>query len=98
MSEQPATYNTGAEFKREDRYFVFKRSDVPQSSIETLESMRATQDVLRQIRGKPPLVCVVVEKDWPEYETVWAMIKARVTKKVTKFTGRRSIWNWRRGK
>ena len=29
--------------------------------------------------GKPPLDCVVVEADWPEYEPTWKAIEARVT-------------------
>lgn len=68
-----------SEFNREDRYFIFKRSDVPQSSIPVLESLRETADHLRSMKGKPPLVCVVVESDWPEYEPVWQMIEDRVT-------------------
>ena len=36
---------------------------------------------LRKALGKPPLECVVVESDWPEYELVWKMIEARMTGK-----------------
>jgi hypothetical protein len=67
-----------SDFNREDRYFVFKRSDVPASAIPVLESLRETADHLRGMKGKPPLVCVVVESDWPEYEKTWQMIEDRV--------------------
>lgn len=70
-----------SDFNREDRYFVFKRSDVPASAIPTLESLRDSADVLRSLKGKLPLVCVVVESDWPEYEKTWQMIEDRVTGK-----------------
>jgi O6-methylguanine-DNA--protein-cysteine methyltransferase len=70
-----------SDFNREDRYFVFKRSDVPASAIPVLESLRETADYMRGMKGKPPLVCVVVESDWPEYEKVWQMIEDRVTGK-----------------
>jgi hypothetical protein len=65
-------------FKREDRYFVFKRSDLLPHQAKGLDDLRATANKIRGIRGKPPLECVVVESDWPEYETVWDMIQGRV--------------------
>jgi hypothetical protein len=67
-----------SDFKREDRYFVFKRSDVPEDAIATLETLRQIADHLREIKGKAPLECVVIESDWPEYESVWQMIEDRV--------------------
>lgn len=33
----------------------------------------------RRLKGKKPLECVVVEKDWPEYEPTWKAIEARVS-------------------
>ena len=33
----------------------------------------------RALAGKPALHCVVVEKDWPEYEPTWVDIEARVS-------------------
>lgn len=65
-------------FNREDRYFVFKRSDLLPHQAKGLDGLRATANELRGIRGKPPLECAVVESDWPEYETVWDMIQGRV--------------------
>ena len=70
-----------SDFNREDRYFVFKRSDVPPSALDMMEDMRRTADLLRATKGKPPLVCAVVERDWPEDEKVWQMVEDRVTGK-----------------
>lgn len=70
-----------SDFKREDRYFVFKRSDVPPHAIAMLESLREIADKLRETKGKGPLECVVIESDWPEYEQVWEMIEDRMTGK-----------------
>jgi hypothetical protein len=70
-----------SDFNREDRYFVFKRSDVPPSALAMMEHMRRTADLIRATKGKPSLVCVVVESDWPEYEATWKMIEDRVTGK-----------------
>ncbi|HWG89147.1 MAG TPA: hypothetical protein VN679_15285 [Candidatus Acidoferrales bacterium] len=65
-------------FERENRYFVFKRSDHTPEAIATLEYLAKTRDHIRDMMGKQPLECVVVESDWPEYETVWDMIQGRV--------------------
>ncbi len=53
-----------SKFQREDRYIVIKRSDI------TAEQLAAMPDM-------PTRDCVVVERDWPEYEPVWAMLEAR---------------------
>ena len=71
------------EFKREERYIVFKLSDVKKdffpSEISQLLELYETQQSMRKQNGKPPLDCVVVESDWPEYEPTWRAIEARVT-------------------
>ena len=71
------------EFKREERYIVFKMSDVVEHLITTerlhLERLYEIQRVGRREAGKGELECVVVEKDWPEYEPTWQAIEARVT-------------------
>lgn len=68
-------------FKREERYIVFKVSDLGNSlkgdEIRQLAREYAEQ---RRLKGKPPLECVVVEADWPEYDLVWDMIESRMTK------------------
>jgi len=70
-----------SKFKREDRYLVIKRSDIPHLPAEEQRSLAYIAGLIeenRLIRGKLPVECVVVEKDWPEYEVVFKMIEARV--------------------
>lgn len=71
------------EFMREDRYFVFKISDVVEHLTTTealhLARLYEIQRVGRREAGKAELECVVVESDWPEYESTWRAIEARVT-------------------
>lgn len=59
------------QFQREDRYIVIKRKHL--TATQEM-SIRAYMERLN-IRT---VECVVVESDWPEYETVWSMIEARV--------------------
>lgn len=68
------------EFKREDRYIVFKLSDLG-NSLKGDEIRRLAREYAEQrsLKGKPPLECIVVESDWPEYEPTWKAIEARVT-------------------
>ena len=68
------------EFSREDRYIVFKTSDLG-NSLKGDEIRRLAREYAeqRRLKGKEPLECVVVEKDWPEYEPTWEAIEARVT-------------------
>ena len=72
----------GTKFEREERYLVFKLADVEKdffpSEISQLLRLYETQQNRRKQRGKPPLECVVVESDWPEYEPTWKAIEARV--------------------
>lgn len=76
--------------KRENRYLVVKRSDLqaaffmlrPELSA-MFETILKTIELARKARGKPPLCCVVVESDWPEYEPTWAAIEARVDAEKT---------------
>jgi len=70
------------EFKREDRYLVFKRSEIEKylNDDDKMRLRRIARDVEteRAREGKPQLLCVVVESDWPEYEPVWEKIAARI--------------------
>ena len=72
-------------FEREPRYLVIKVNDalahLSSSEIYALGEMGEKITNGRSSAGKPPLVTVVVEQDWPELEPVWEMIKARVTGK-----------------
>lgn len=71
------------EFIREERYFVFKISDVVEHLTTTealhLARLYEIQRVGRKEAGKAELECVVVESDWPEYEPTWRAIEARTT-------------------
>ena len=71
---------TKTEFQREERYVVFKVSDLG-NSLKGDEIRRLAREYAeqRRLKGKKPLECVVVEKDWPEYEPTWRAIEARVT-------------------
>lgn len=67
---------------REQRYFVLKLKDMRDALSD--EQRNTLYDLWRRVEGyrvarsKPPLECVVVEKDWPEYEPTWAAIAARM--------------------
>lgn len=71
------------EFTHEARYVVLKNADIMQClTINELIELRRIQAKVEEHRaeiGKPPLDCVVVESDWPEYEPTWRAIEARVT-------------------
>jgi len=69
--------------RRENRYYVLKRKDIEQylSSHDQLILNRIARDIqiARTCDGRnPDMDCVVVEKDWPEYEPTWEMIERRV--------------------
>ncbi|MBL0876092.1 hypothetical protein HLB02_22190 [Serratia nevei] len=68
--------------ERENRYLVIKFKDAIEALTveqrEALKSIAISVTAHRQNNGKHPLDAVVVEADWPEYEQVWDMIKARV--------------------
>ena len=69
-------------FIRQFRYTVLKDRDVNlalmKSDRDTLESLCAKVDQYRASVGRTPLICVVVEADWPEYEPTWKAIEERV--------------------
>jgi hypothetical protein len=68
-------------FQREDRYIIIKRSDLinlPGWASNQLDDALEAVRYAREGLGKQPLQAVVVEADWPEYETVWKMLEARV--------------------
>lgn len=67
----------------EDRYLVLKRKDIL-NSLTDLERhlLHRIAFKVHEYRtgtvGKKPLHCVVVERDWPEYESTWAAILRRM--------------------
>lgn len=72
------------DFKREIRYVVFKAKDLDcldALSQFTFSELCKRVNEVRTQRGKDGLECIVIESDWPEYETVWQMIEARMTSK-----------------
>ena len=71
------------EFTREDRYIVFKLSDVERYLTDAdrahLAMMKNEIDAGRDCANKPPFKGLIVESDWPEYEPTWRAIEARAT-------------------
>lgn len=65
-------------FKREKRYFVFKITDLPAKAIPSFVLSERGINLLREMKGKPPLQPLVIEADWPEYESAWEAIKRRM--------------------
>jgi hypothetical protein len=72
----------GKKMQREKRYLVIKLSDAAKYltpiQIKSLREVGEQIDYLRALEGKPPMQCVVVEHDWPEYEPTWKAIEQRV--------------------
>lgn len=61
-----------APFQREERFIVVKRKRLNGNQEAVIRACIAAM-------GVETVECVVVESDWPEYETVWSMIEARCT-------------------
>lgn len=58
------------QFRREERYIVIKRKYLSEAVESKLRESLLDLNI-------ETLECVVVEDDWPEYETVWRMIQDR---------------------
>lgn len=71
-----------SDFQRENRYIVLKISDYNQcltdKEVIELANIVYKVDAHRRKQGKEILQAVVVEHDWPEYESVWQAIEERV--------------------
>ena len=73
--------------EREHRYYVAKTKDVEKYLSD--EHQLQFDRLLTKIRigrlndGKADVQTVCVDSDWPEYETVWRMIEARVDGKAS---------------
>lgn len=77
--------------KHELRYLVVKYKDICKhlSEEEIVQLDNLAGKVVRGrsiVDGKDSIQCVVVEHDWPEYETVWKMIEDRVDGKQSTIT------------
>lgn len=55
------------------------KSTSPPGEKQQLARLVEVQRAGREEAGKPLLKCVVVEKDWAEYEPTWKAIEARVS-------------------
>lgn len=67
-----------SEFKRENRYWVLKLSDVEHLHYKEQNKLIRLCNIVassRFKRGKPKLECVVIESDWPIYESAWDMVQ-----------------------
>ena len=68
-------------FEKETRYVVAKMKDVKEclTVAEKQELGRLIEKCGQNYskRNSIPLMCVVVESDWPEYDKVWSMIEDR---------------------
>ncbi|MNJ26555.1 hypothetical protein D3C77_210420 [compost metagenome] len=73
-----------APFEREARYLVIKLSklDAGYATGELYADAELAKKI-EKLASSALIDCVVIEKDWPEYEPVWSMIEARVTGKPT---------------
>ena len=69
-------------FRREERYYVLKISDMrkylSREKFELVGTIAEKLNAGRAVDGKTTLQAVVVEHDWPEYELVWQMIADRM--------------------
>lgn len=68
-----------SDFKREDRYLIFKREDLEQLPAKHRQRLGQIQEAVKAIRRGKPLTGVVVESDWPIYTATWDNIKAMAT-------------------
>lgn len=57
-----------SDFKREERYIVIKHKRIDQDQGEAIREVLDSYQI-------PTEDCVVVEHDWPIYESVWEMIQ-----------------------
>ena len=75
-----------SDFRREDKYRVFKISDLqkavemyPDRKVEITKALDMLANVTRNARivanKRPLFLCVCVEDDWRCYEEVWSMVE-----------------------
>jgi|GEM_PF-5528652 len=73
------------EFQREDRYIVIKRKDLEKVPAAYRKDLL---DPLPWLQVHlPRREFLVIESDWPEYEPVWAMVQARMTRAPVPLAG-----------
>ena len=68
--------------KLDNRYLVLKRSDIEKYiNLSTQVALANVDQAIthhRHDEGRPPLECIVIESDWPEYESTLSALEARV--------------------
>jgi hypothetical protein len=76
--------NSVKPFVREDRYLVFKHSDLERyvgfRDMRTLDRIASDVKAQREEDKRSAFKCVVVESDWLEFEPVWDMLEKRFKK------------------
>lgn len=69
----------------EDRYIVLKRKDLlrmPKHLMKALEEIVHRAAFERQERGVPPLWCLCIEDDWPEFQPFTRALKERIDREA----------------
>lgn len=62
---------------RERRYIVLKDKDLVGAPDEIIDSLTSVLEYVieqRKLKNKPDLECVIIEADWPMYESVWQSV------------------------
>jgi hypothetical protein len=82
-------------FQREDRYIVIKRSDLKKVPVSYRSSL--VDPMFSLLSHLPRRECLVIESDWPEYESYWQMIERRMTGQpaVTAAEELEAVRHWR---
>lgn len=66
----------------ENRYLVLKRADIEKyislSDQLILANIYQAIEYNRHDEERPPLECIVIESDWPEYEPTLSALETRV--------------------
>jgi hypothetical protein len=69
-----------SEFKKEERYIVFKIKDIHNYLVPderaNLERLAGIINISRNLDKRPFMECVVVEHDWLIYDDVWNLVQA----------------------
>lgn len=82
----------GPTFYRQDRYEVFKWSDIRKLSTAqqgVIAGLLHSVRVLLDEAGVNPRECVVVESDWPMYGRTWYAIEAQYYREQLQARGKK---------
>lgn len=83
--------------KLENRYLVLKLSDIAKyisfNDRMTLASIAQSIEHHRHDEERPPLKCIVIESDWPEYKTTLCALGDRVDAETVKEIDNRHYCN-----